>query len=54
VLSLLWFLFLPDYLESIPSHRHVSVPGAIVWAVVLALLLRCAWIMRRRLRLAGA
>ena len=54
VLSLLWFLFLPNYFASAPPHSHVSVPGAIVWAVVLVLLLGGAWVTGRRLRASRA
>jgi hypothetical protein len=53
VLAFLWFVFLPQELAMRPRHGHVGVVGAVFWAVVLAGLLVCAWMTRRRRRAAG-
>jgi threonine/homoserine/homoserine lactone efflux protein len=50
VLAFLWFLFLPQYLADDTPHKHFSGLGAVFWAVVLAWLLRCAWMTSRRYR----
>lgn len=50
VLGFLWFLFLPQEIAMDPHQRHVSVFGAVFWAVVLVGLLTCAWMTWRRYR----
>jgi uncharacterized membrane protein len=47
VLSLLWFLLLPQDLAADPHHRHFSVVGAIFWLVVLVWLVSCLWMTWR-------
>jgi hypothetical protein len=43
VLSLLWFLLLPQYLAAEPHLRHFSVVGAIFWLIVLVGPVSCLW-----------
>jgi hypothetical protein len=53
LLSLLWFLLLPQALAEDPHLRHFSVVGAIFWLVVLVSLLsrlRLTWQNYRRTR----
>ena len=49
-LSLLWFLFLVQDLAMDPDHRQFSWVGGVLWAVVLAWLLACPILTRRRWR----
>lgn len=49
-LALLWALFLPQDLAMDPHHRHVSIGGAVFWALVLAALLGFAWRTHSRVR----
>jgi hypothetical protein len=46
----LWLLLLPQDLANDPGHKHFSVVGAVIWAVVLVALLSCAWATWRRYR----
>jgi hypothetical protein len=50
VLSLLWFLFLPQALVEDPDQRRFSWVGAVLWAIVLAWLLACLVLTWRRYR----
>jgi hypothetical protein len=50
VLAFLWFLLLPQYLAVDTPHKRFSWPGAVFWAVVLACLLRGAWMTSRGYR----
>ena len=53
-LTFAWFLFLPDFIVASPQPRRPSAVGALVWAAVLAALLRCAWLTWRRRRASHA